>query len=165
MPRPISQILMTIMFDPTIYHALAQAATDFNEQAAEAFESDTFRLIYTIIGTALTGLIGLGTAAIPFFMRRLEVRAEAGKEARDRIQFLLSVNRRDRKLLERLIRAEVQASLDIVEEANAKISVLHGNMERQNQISTDALEKVYARLQKIKDTEIQIREKRHDEGA
>lgn len=153
------------MFNPTIYHALAQAAADFNEQAAEAFESDTFRLIYTIIGTALTGLIGLGTAMIPFFMRRLEVEAEAGKAARDRVQFLLEVNRRDRKSLESIIRIDVQAILDIIEEANAKISVLRDHTERQNQISADALEKVYARLLKIKDAEIQIREKRHDEGA
>jgi len=163
-PPPTSQICMT-MTDPTIYHTIAQTVNDISKEAAETFESETFRLIYTVIGTALTGLIGLGTAAIPFFMRRLEVRAEAGKEARDKIQHLLSLNRESRKRLESLIREEVQKCMDIIEDANAKLSVTEGDVERQRAIAIDALDKLYAHLHKIKDTEIQIREKRHDEGG
>lgn len=151
--------------DPTIYQAISQAAGDMNQQAVEAFDSDLFRLIYTIVGTVLTGLIGLGTAAIPFFMRRLEVRAEEGREARSRVEFLLTANRRDRKALEVLIRNNNQQAMDIVEEALAKISVLEGNLEKQAEIGRVALEQVYSRLHKIKDSEIQIREKRHEEGA
>lgn len=151
--------------NPLLHRAIAQTATDLSQQTIEAFESDTFRLIYTIVGTFLTGVIGLGTAAIPFLMRRLEIRAEEGKKARDRIEFLLSINRRDRKTLESLIRHENQKSMDIIEDAIAKVSVLEGNLEKQAAIAGVALEKAYSILHKIRDTEIQIRENRRREGG
>lgn len=154
-----------MMTDSTLYQAIAQAAGDINQQAAEAFDSDLFRLIYTMTGTFLASLITLGMGMIPFFMRRLELRAEEGKKARDRIQLLLGVNRRDRKLLETLIRNNNQRAMDVVEDAIAKISVLEGNLEKQVEIGKIALEQVYSHLHKIKDSEIKIRENRHEEGA